>query len=683
VSALSGTRRADTGDDPRRALGQVVEADLQQTLGQAAQRRVHRAAPMMVAIGGAPFRARPARARRQAARGTRQRLTGRRVSRNRRRTARASSGARRREGALADPDGSEAGARAAGGVYVRALAAGLAGLERRGGRPFSFALLQRCLILAGAYGWAGYFIAWGLGASGRIGDLALLADPGQPARLVGGLSAVLGPLLALALGRWLGRRERGLKLSLLRRLRRRWRRLRRASAELRYRQLAGLLFGVCLIALLAWLRRADLAAFVLLFAWLAIGPTAGLAAARWGRRRWQKALLGLAGGLGAVAFALGLVLAFAGAGAAAFAFAIVGMVNVAFAGALGVVFELIMGGAISLVLALAGVGVGAMALALIGAGSGIATVTGLAALARAGIAAFLLVLAGAGLATLAFSRAAVAAAAIGAVAACAVAAAIAAAGRGRQGAFAGTLGALLLPTVAAILLGRGERPLAVFAALFLFVLPLLNGLLDWLALSSTGGLAARLAAATGRPRRPWSPTAAALATVAASLAIGLALSALLAFALGLALTGYDTLAVRAGSPPAFDLAPQIAASRADPWGEGLWPSIMLLTPLLPAALYAGLLGALTLGMLLRAPGLSRPAAMAEGWTWLQAGRSETGLSAPAGRWRSLLAALGGLGLAGGLAGLIGYGITASPALDPAAALADLASAGSALAPRWW
>ena len=98
------------------------------------------------------------------------------------------------------------------------------------------------------------------------------------------------------------------------------------------------------------------------------------------------------------------------------------MTNVAFAGALGFLLEMVMGGVFTLGLALAGAGVATVALALAGAGTGIATLTGIATMSRAGLSSFLLLMGGASLATMVFSQATVLAAAIGGVSALSVAA---------------------------------------------------------------------------------------------------------------------------------------------------------------------------------------------------------------------------------------------------------------------
>ena len=316
-----------------------------------------------------------------------------------------------------------------------AIVSSLVWLDRHVGPAWSSRSLRTCLGIALVYSWIVYFLSWGLDGSGRIGRVSLLADPPQPARLLSSLSAIFLPLIAMLIGRSLGRLERRAKLSLVRWFRRNpkqyRRRLRVADFERRYRWLLGLVFGSALIAVLIWFRRGDVAAFTILFSWLALGPVSGIAMARRFSNPTIQGLSALIAGFGSITGAVLLILAFAGAGVSAFAFAILGVTNVAFAGAVGVLLEIVMGGVFTLGLALAGAGIATVALALAGAGTGIATLTGVATMSRAGLAAFVLLMGGASLATLAFGQASVLAAAIGGISALAVAAAVSHNRRGR------------------------------------------------------------------------------------------------------------------------------------------------------------------------------------------------------------------------------------------------------------
>ncbi len=461
-----------------------------------------------------------------------------------------------------------------------ATASGLAWLNRRAGPPWSIGALRTCFGIALLYCWMAYFLGWGLGGSGRIGDLSMLADPPQPARLLSAFSAILLPLLVMLIGRSLGRLERRAKLSLVRKLRRhskqRRKRRRLADFERSYRWFLGLVFGSALVAVLIWFRRGDVAAFTIVFSWLALGPVSGIAIARRFANPTMQGLAALIAGFTSIAGAVLLILAFAGAGVAAFAFAILGVTNVAFASAVGVLLELVMGGVFTLGLALAGAGAATVALALAGAGTGIATLTGVATMSRAGLAAFILLMGGAALATLAFSQAAILAAAIGGISALSVAAAVSHNGRGRHGAYAGAIGAIILLTTTAVLLGWGQEPLVIFAASFFFLLPLANGLVDWIAWAMVRSMIKR-----------FMPVRSLVMSVSigslASLAIGFVLMMALAFILGLGFEGYNQLTIRRAGDAAFDLGLVIERATLAPFGEGLWLTAMLLTPLLPIA----------------------------------------------------------------------------------------------------
>jgi len=459
-----------------------------------------------------------------------------------------------------------------------ALASGLVWLDRHVGPAWSSRSLRTCLGIALVYSWIAYFLSWGLDGSGQIGRVSLLADPPQPARLLSSLTAILFPLIAMLIGRSLGRFERRAKLSFVRWFRRNpkqyRRRLRVADFERRYRWLLGLVFGSALVAVLIWFRRGDVAAFTILFSWLALGPVSGIAMARRFSNPTSQGLAALMAGFGSITGAVLLILAFAGAGVSAFAFAILGVTNVAFAGALGVLLEIVMGGVFTLGLALAGAGIATVALALAGAGTGIATLTGVATMSRAGLAAFILLMGGASLATLAFSQATVLAAAIGGISALSVAAAVSHNRRGRHGAYAGAIGAIALLTTAAVLLGWGHKPLVIFAACFFFLLPLTNGPVDWLAWAATKSVIKRLL-----PIR--SMTLSVLMGGVACFAIGLTLVSCLAFLLGFGFETYNQLTIQRSGEAAFNLGPMIDRAVADPWGEGLWLTLMLMTPLVP------------------------------------------------------------------------------------------------------
>ncbi len=491
------------------------------------------------------------------------------------------------EGVQAKPDGARELENGGAGEGSPTSDTALDGLDRRIGTAWSMRSLRTCLGFALVYCWIAYFLGWGLGGSGRLGGVRLLADPDQPARIVGALSAIAFPLAAMAVGRILGRLERRFKLKLVRWRRMRSRhyrtRLRLADFERRYRWFLGLVFGAALVAVLIWFRRGDVAAFAIVFSWLALGPVSGIAVARRFASPTSQGLAALVAGFGSITGAVLLILAFAGAGVSAFAFAILGITNVAFAGALGFLLEIVMGGVFTLGLALAGAGVATVALALAGAGTGIATLTGVATMSRAGLAASAILMSGAAIATLAFEEAAVLSAAIGGISALAVAAAVSHNRMGRHGAYAGAIGAIALLTLAAVLLGWGDRPLVIFAVSFFFLLPALLGLVLWGAFAAMRSLlGAPLATSRGPVRTLFALVASA---VIASLAVGA-----LAFLLGYGAESYDQLAGWRAGRSALDLEPMIAHAVGQPLGEGLWLSTLLLTPTLPLVfLTAGLI----------------------------------------------------------------------------------------------
>ena len=76
----------------------------------------------------------------------------------------------------------------------------------------------------------------------------------------------------------------------------------------------GLVCGSALIAVLIWFRRGDVAAFTIIFSWLALGPVSGIAMARRFSSPAAQGLAALVAGFGSITGAVLLILAFAGAG---------------------------------------------------------------------------------------------------------------------------------------------------------------------------------------------------------------------------------------------------------------------------------------------------------------------------------------------------------------------------------
>ena len=498
-------------------------------------------------------------------------------------------------------------------------------LESIVGPSWSMRSLRIFLGLALIYCWIAYFLGWGLGGSGNVGDIALLANPNQPARIVGALSAIGFPLVAMLIGRFLGRSERWLKLRFVRWWRRNpkqyRKRLRLHDFERRYQWFLGLSFGLALLSALIWFRRGDVAAFAIIFSWLALGPVSGIAVARRFNNPTSQGLAALAAGFGSITGAVLLILAFAGAGVSAFAFAILGITNVAFAGAVGVLLDIVMGGMFTVGLALAGAGVATVALALAGAGTGIATMTGVATMSRAGLAAFIILMGGATMATLAYEETTALSAAIGGICALAVAAAVSHNRMGHHGAYAGAIGAISLLIITSVLLGWGDKPLIIFAFCFFLMLPLIVGGSGWFAFAMTQSLMARA-------RRRSKICLVMLPALVLCWLIGAGSMASLAYLLGYSAESYNQLTLARSGLLAFDSLPMIDAAMADPSGEGAWLAALLLFPGLPLLLLTA--SVLTEGMFALQPEVY----------WLK------------GAFFHTIGAIGALGVALGIFGLI-------------------------------
>jgi hypothetical protein len=192
-----------------------------------------------------------------------------------------------------------------GSIYRDLLTKGLNWLDTHWGEPGSARALGVCIIIALCYGYAAFFLAWGVGGPGQIGGtrladgsmeggIVLLGDADQPVRGLLALWLVAAPALGFVFGRWLGRQERRLTARL--RPRYRWWRPR---FEIGYRAVLVVIFVSAVAALAAIDER--LASGAGLLALLAAAPIAGIAAARQLRRDFSAGLL--AAGAGAVAIA--------------------------------------------------------------------------------------------------------------------------------------------------------------------------------------------------------------------------------------------------------------------------------------------------------------------------------------------------------------------------------------------
>ncbi len=120
--------------------------------------------------------------------------------------------------------------------------------------------------------------------------------------------------------------------------------------------------------------------------------------------------------------------------------------------------------------------------------------------------------------------------------------------------------------------------------LFLIVLPISNGVLDWISLSVSRWFGRAIVAGRGSAGALAWAALLALADLAAATAFLFAITWLLAFAV-------EGLSVWSGV--ALELDSYLSEALAYPWSRGLWATIMVLSTLLPTAVHFVLaLGAL-------------------------------------------------------------------------------------------
>jgi hypothetical protein len=335
-----------------------------------------------------------------------------------------------------------------GTLYQHALAYGLGWFDQRFGPANSSRALGICIIIALYYAYGAFLIGWGVGGPDDIGGVQLLPEAlawSDRLLLALGLTVVLP--LAFLFGRKVGRLERRLNLWLRRR--RKW---HRRQFELLYR---GTWFAVIFLALLIILllnssNSPEFAGVFIFCMACALGPVFGVLVAT---RLKSDLIKGLAGAGAAAfivaaafvvagAFVRGVLVTLAGAGAGAVAIAVGGAFVGAAAFVRGIVLAVTVAGSVTVAVA--------VARAFVFAGGGI----------------FFGDLAGV------LAVAVTVTVAIGAVVG---------SGQQHKGAFAGGIGALgglgLL-----LLIGsrQGNRDLVILLILFFLLLPLVNGLWDWL-----------------------------------------------------------------------------------------------------------------------------------------------------------------------------------------------------------
>ena len=451
----------------------------------------------------------------------------------------------------------------AGATYRDALARALAWLDRVFGPPGSAQALGVCFLVAVGYAWVTFFLGWGFfHGAGHIGGMEIM--PPNLTATQRGIIAALAILLPPAmfylshwLAGWVQRHERNVQAHWLKR----W---KRKLGRHRFHVVWRLLSAGWVFALLMGISQqgGTELAFALLML-ISLIPILGGLSGRWVQRYFTH---GPSANLASFA-AGGLV------GAGAGAFAVPGAVPVAVAFAVG---------------------------GLVGAGA--------FAGARARSVAFAVTVAFAGAGAGAFAGAV--AKAVNVAVAVNVAGAFAGAvGAGfgiarhpseRKGIWAGAVGGMTgLGMLGFITSSKHSHDsFNVLLLLFFLILPLVNSLFDWLSWWTTRILGQRLLAVLDEPQGIWRRRGIIVLHSLADLASSVALLLLMAFALGLGFQAYNDLAMFWHESEPLNLLAVIAATAYDPWGEGFWFTLMLLTTLLPTFGHGIMLLGSPLGLLL-------------------------------------------------------------------------------------
>ena len=168
--------------------------------------------------------------------------------------------------------------------------------------------------------------------------------------------------------------------------------------------------------------------------------------------------------------------------------------------------------------------------------------------------------------------------------------------------------------------------------LFFLILPLVNSLFDWLSWWTTRALGKRLLAVLDEQRGVWQRRGVIVLHSFADLASSVALLLLMAFALGLGFQAYNDLAVLGNQSQPFNHLSEVITSTAkDPWGEGFWFTLMLLTTLLPTFGHGIMLLGSPLGVLL-IPDRKRLALAEDLENYASAGERQPNIRLRAARW---------------------------------------------------
>lgn len=134
--------------------------------------------------------------------------------------------------------------------------------------------------------------------------------------------------------------------------------------------------------------------------------------------------------------------------------------------------------------------------------------------------------------------------------------------------------------------------------LFFLILPLLNSFFDWLSWWATRALGRRLLTVLDPAGSFWPRLRAVLGHGFLDLGAAVLLLLSMAFALGLGFQVYNDLALLRGETAPFDLPALIHTVQSDPFHEGFWFTLMLLTTLLPTFGHGVMLLGAPVGLLL-------------------------------------------------------------------------------------
>ncbi len=129
--------------------------------------------------------------------------------------------------------------------------------------------------------------------------------------------------------------------------------------------------------------------------------------------------------------------------------------------------------------------------------------------------------------------------------------------------------------------------LAVVLIVFFLVLPIVNGLWDWLSWWITRALGRHLLGSFGGARGLGQRAVAVVGHGLLDLGLAAALLAAMAFFLAFGFEAYNRIAIaqRGEDLPVFDLGPFLANAADHPWTDGLWLTVMLISTLVPTALH--------------------------------------------------------------------------------------------------